>query len=272
MHELKGISRQPFIIIVFLSMVPRLLVLHRQRDVPQSITIATLGDLKLWIMECFRKYAFWGIEEFHWLLSHFRSQLYKIGRLQYRMEPFSFDYQYFKNRRNGRTQLLYTGNESARRGYPVAKDARIESKPICSLDEEWCCVLKKNQLAPAVHIPAGEPLATDACLASLHQARCFLGQQFPDMHIEAFTCYSWLLDPQLGKLLSPASNIVQFQQLFYLFPIQGADDSQCRERLFDNQDPSNLKQQTSLQKRVADFMDTGGRIRMGGGVILSNVE
>lgn len=271
MHELKSISRQPFIIILFLSMVPRFFALHRNQGIPQSITIATLGDLKLWILECFRKNACWGIDEFQWLLSHFRGQLYRIGRLQYRMEPFGFDYLYFKNRKNRKTLLLYTGNKQARGGYRVIADARIDSKRVFPMDDEWQCILKKNQLAPAVHIPAGEPLTTDDCLASLQQAREFLGEQFPDMQVEAFTCHSWLLDPQLGKLLPPASNIVRFQQLFHLFPIQGADDLQCRERLFDNQDPSSLRNKTSLQKSVAAFMDSGGCIRMGGGILIPEV-
>ena len=46
-----------------------------------------------------------------------------------------------------------------------------------------------------------------------------------------FTCWSWLLDPSLAKILPPESNIVQFQQDFHLLPVP-ANEAQCYDLVF----------------------------------------
>jgi hypothetical protein len=65
-----------------------------------------------------------------------------------------------------------------------------------------------------VHIPEGEPLSEDSCVASLDMARDFFERYFPDVRYSLFTCHSWLLDSSLSEFLSRDSNILKFADLF----------------------------------------------------------
>ena len=74
--------------------------------------------------------------------------------------------------------------------------------------------LKKGDPVIAVHIPADGPMCADACNASFALAKEFFARYFPEYHYKAFTCHSWLLDPELKNLLGEDSNIIQFQNRF----------------------------------------------------------
>lgn len=71
-----------------------------------------------------------------------------------------------------------------------------------------------------LHIPEAGPLTPQAVSASLAEARAFFPRHFPDQQFTAFTCGSWLLDPQLLEYLPEDSNIIRFQQMFELEPYE----------------------------------------------------
>jgi hypothetical protein len=64
---------------------------------------------------------------------------------------------------------------------------------------------------------------TQAVAASLDEARAFFPRHFPDEHYAAFSCGSWLLDPQLLEYLPEDSNIVSFQHRFELEPYEAPE-------------------------------------------------
>ena len=73
-----------------------------------------------------------------------------------------------------------------------------------------------------VHIPKGEGLTKENCLASLSEARAFFAAHFPDYEYKCFTTHSWLLDDTLKKYLPEESGILAFASLF---EIAGRDAS-----------------------------------------------
>jgi hypothetical protein len=73
---------------------------------------------------------------------------------------------------------------------------------------------KKEDPVLEVHIPEGEKLSTEACLAAFDKARAFFAKYYPDFSFSCFTCHSWLLDETLRKYLSDGSNILRFGDLF----------------------------------------------------------
>ncbi|GAA0590014.1 DUF5596 domain-containing protein [Kribbella sandramycini] len=70
----------------------------------------------------------------------------------------------------------------------------------------------------SIHIPPTGPLDAAAAAESIDAAAALFPQWYPDEPIYAFTCHSWLLDPQLADHLPAESNIVRFQQRFRLLP------------------------------------------------------
>lgn len=123
----------------------------------------------------------------------------------------------------------------------------------------------------ALHIPESGPLTPEAVAASLDEARAFFPRHFPDEHHTAFSCSSWLLDPQLLEYLPGDSNIVRFQRMFELEPYEepeglDADVEMLRFVFRTLTTPlDRLPRRTVLQRAVVDHLAAGRhwRIRRG---------
>lgn len=118
----------------------------------------------------------------------------------------------------------------------------------------------------SVHVPEGSPLDQEEVLASFARGARDLPVWYPEVGPRFFTCRSWLLDPELGRILPPDSRIVQFQRTFRLLEVEG-DDRQLRERVFGaaDVDLNQFVPVTSLQKTVQSRWKNGGVFRGGAG-------
>lgn len=117
-----------------------------------------------------------------------------------------------------------------------------------------------------VHIPAGEPLTPEAVEESLGRAQSFFRIYYRQEH-ELFCCRSWLLSPALEELLGEDSNILQFKKRFELYdtkPIR-----QAEERVFGRilEDPAGYPEDTSLQRDMKRWLQSGRTVDMGCGLI-----
>lgn len=100
-----------------------------------------------------------------------------------------------------------------------------------------------------LHIPQGESLDFEECRKSIEMARNFFtGQQ-------KMICHSWLLNPEMGKLLSKETNIMRFQTLFHVYKLDDAS-RQAEERVFGvlQEDPENYPEHTELQKKLKEYL------------------
>ncbi|MFC3801907.1 acyltransferase domain-containing protein [Cohnella sp. GCM10012308] len=144
---------------------------------------------------------------------------------------------------------------------------RLQFQPI-ALDRDLSVgdrKFAKGDLVLNVHIPAGEPLDPEAALASFARARAFFRGVPP-----VFVCHSWLLYPGLGQVLDPSSNIMQFQRLFEIYELDEAS-RQAEERIFGakQDDPAAYDTNTGLQRRAKAFLEAGGKLGAGLGIIVS---
>lgn len=122
---------------------------------------------------------------------------------------------------------------------------------------------QRGNNAIGLHIPESGPMTTEAVAASLDQAREFFPRHFPDEHYTAFSCGSWLLDPQLLEYLPAGSNIASFQRLFELEPCQEPDgldaDVEVLRFVFRTLTTplDQLPRRTVLQRAVIDHLQAG---------------
>ncbi|RAO01027.1 acyltransferase domain-containing protein [Micromonospora noduli] len=118
--------------------------------------------------------------------------------------------------------------------------------------------------AIGLHVPDSGPLTTEAVEASLGEARAFFPRHFPDERYTAFSCASWLLDPQLREYLPEDSNIVRFQRRFELEPYDesagpDADIEVLRFGFRTLITPlDELPRRTALQRAIIDHLRAGG--------------
>lgn len=108
-----------------------------------------------------------------------------------------------------------------------------------------------------IHIPDIGPLYESECIASIQKAREFYGKDLP------FICDSWLLEPELSKVLDGNSNILAFQKLFHIFHVDKGNP-QCHQRVFE----FSSRRNTTLQTRILDAESNGSVFGVGYGYIL----
>jgi hypothetical protein len=117
----------------------------------------------------------------------------------------------------------------------------------------------RGDTAINLHIPESGPMTPDAVAASLDEARAFFPRHFPDERYTAFTCDSWLLDPQLLEYLPADSNIAQFQRRFELEPDGRDADVEVLRFVFRTVTTplDQLPRHTVLQRAIVDHLKAG---------------
>jgi len=290
-----------FYAVVLLSGVPFVKRFHSDRGVAEDITIDTLSDFELWIREYKRRHGVWGLGELGWLVSHFQGRLYTLGRLQYLPDRFAQPFLFFRSTvtsqvmalaadgvefrgdgqfsdadggglREGIWRSSFGGHAGMWRGSPVSPLGHVRRKEQSLKVDDWVQILGPGDPVLTVHIPATGRMDPVACGASFRQAFAFFAEHFPDEPYNAFTCESWLLDPQLERLDPVPERVVSFLREWYLHPLKGATSEQTMERVFDRFKGQPvvlpaLPQHTSLQRAMVAALKGGRHFRKGGGVI-----
>lgn len=119
-----------------------------------------------------------------------------------------------------------------------------------------------------VHIPQDEKLVYAECVNSLKNAKSFFGEYFPNYDFDYFFCESWLLYGENWQFMNSSSNILQFSTLFDLV-YSFDDDRQAIERIFGKRQPikSKYQENTALQRSAKRFMQNGGKLGEGIGIL-----
>ena len=122
------------------------------------------------------------------------------------------------------------------------------------LQGEWM-----DERTVGLHIPESGPLDDAAVEASLERLRTEWPGWFGSRP-ERAECASWLLDPQLARMLPPTSNIVRFQRRFTLVDGGSVDDDEPLYFVFRRRGVelpaglSDLPRETSLQRAIVDHL------------------
>lgn len=120
-----------------------------------------------------------------------------------------------------------------------------------------------DDAAISLHIPESGPMTPAAVTASLDAAREFFPRHFPDERYTAFSCSSWLLDPQLSEYLPEDSNIVRFQRRFELEPYREPDGSDADVEVLRfvfrtlSTPLDRLPRRTLLERAIVDHLKAG---------------
>lgn len=118
------------------------------------------------------------------------------------------------------------------------------------------------EYAIETHIPQGEALTEEKCLASFSEAKAFFAKYFSQTEVKYFMCDSWLLNPNLELILKSESNVVKFMKLWTPVPFVSDNSSQAIERVFGfgfkRENLKNAPENTSLQKALKEYLLNGG--------------
>lgn len=113
-----------------------------------------------------------------------------------------------------------------------------------------------------LHIPSDAAFTRENVDESLKQAARFIERYYPDYAQAKRVCDSWLLSPQLQRILPPSSNILDFQRRFTILKVD-AEGREYMEWIFQapkDAEPSGLSEKTSLQRAAKKLLLAGGNI------------
>jgi hypothetical protein len=162
-------------------------------------------------------------------------------------------------------------------GNVIRTDATIEQKTTQLNLETWELILAKGTPCFGIHIPTGSPLDSQTVDSSLIEASKKLSIYYPEIKNNRliFMCHSWLLSNNLDLFLDKTTNIIKFRDRFYhLQKVDNGDD--FLQFVFNQLDKKvnyyDLKEETSLQKKMKNYLVKGGKLQEGFGVIIDDLD
>lgn len=209
--------------------------MFREEGIDEQIFWDTFADLRYKVLECREIHGVWGNFVAFWYPIFYSRDIVKLGRLEFENDVYDEDTPYERN------------------GYIVKKGDKVKS----------------------IHIPSsGEPFTAEARLASYKKAYDFFQEELDGKPLIC-QCHSWLLNPEYGRFLPPASNFVSFQQDFDIVRQETTEEFGDDWRLFgrDCKKPvSELPERTSMQRAFKQYFLSGGKPGVGMGILIFDGE
>ena len=175
---------------------------------------------------------------------------------------------------------FFQENEAEVSGIKLSPAGYAEKDPVTLKLDQWALALTAGMPVLELHIPVDGDFEMETCHKTFVDMAAFAknhregiaqltGIEGP---FAAFTLGSWIINKQLDGILPPESRLVQHLRQYYLLPVLCGEDSEMFW-IFDGRkiDLNNLKPedtQTSLQRRVIDFIRAGNKLRYNRGIVL----
>ena len=202
---------------------------YKSKGVSDQIIFDTFRDVSLRASLYYQKTGKIGIskQDVIWFRHIMNVNMFKLGVLQF--QPF---------------KMIYLDEETLGEAYmtfdPAQKALLAAGAPVINC-----------------HIQQGVNLSPAEVQRSLDHAKLFFKTCFPEIHFQAFLCYSWLLYPPMIHQLPSQSNIRRFAERFLI--IGSCNDmSQAKEYLFGVSPKPTAEKMTSLQKMAANHIERFG--------------
>ncbi len=218
-------------LLIIIALTKRLKDDYISNGINEDVYVDTMRDLLYKYNECKSLHGIDGTFEWEWYKDLFELNFFVFGRLEFKVFKFRLD--------------SYTKNDKT---------------------------ITLGETVLDVHIPStGTPLTNDACELSYAMARKFfhnrLGFDAP------FVCWSWLLYGKNKEFLSPNSNILAFSTKFDVIEEEEYSDegfnASVAWRIFNVpkiDKIENLPRNTSMQRRIADYLQKGNKLGWGYGI------
>ncbi len=204
---------------------------YKEKNIPQQIFTDTMKCFSRFVGEHYVSYGRYGFDRDFWTGRQLSGLLFRIGMLEYEM-----------------TQAVIPDEDG------TGKAAE-----------------KRNVIS--VHIPSDSTLTEEKCRESIRASEAFFREFFPERSSDPYVCSSWLLSPALRELLGEGSNILRFQRMFRI--VEWDQDSRgFTEWVFKHNEerqgeltPEELPEHTSLQRRMKQHLQAGGKVGEGFGIL-----
>ena len=298
---LEGVEVGCFHFLIALGFPPEYSAAQRALGIPEDVIRDSCLQIGCYAFNFHRATGRSGIfsNQLSWLHVYFPpGRYYRLGRLEYQSATYAHPFKVFRRKSDGQTCALclpahwYTQDGEAClsgcerpadaweprleerpdgvEGHPVGADARVSREKVFLPADEWECALEQGDDVLSMHIPSGGGMTPELVRDSIHRAIPFFDRHYPDKHVKAIVCSSWIFSNQLSECLPPASNILALQRMVHLVPISSSSSSGLWF-VFLVQPPLDveaLPRDTSMRRAIADWLAAGNVFHLGGMYLL----
>ena len=138
---------------------------------------------------------------------------------------------------------------------------------------EWEVVLQYGDYVVNLHIPRNTCLDPAYITESFKEGLALAKKHYPELAPKCIVCTSWLIDPQLVKILGPDAKLSGFNGRFLKHPIKDPTGTGCIGFIWPGESGpvSEYSEKTSLQRGVKKLMLEGDFIRTTTGVLVDDL-
>lgn len=249
-----------------LDLVPDMLSIHKERGLAEQVSRDSLEMFENQVGDYILLNHRYGISDYvGWMWGFLRGDIIRIGRFNFEIGKYGFPYRIFK--KGSELSALATEGISESGKFYLGTSASGEK--ISLAKSEWTPVLSGGEQVVSLHIPTGGPLTEEVCERDISLGREIISRGYGE--ISALVCHSWLLDPNLSRLIGRETNLTRFAKRFMLLPSDG-DGKEVFKYVWDlKEEPkelSELSDDTHLKRVIKEHLLSGGRIFGGYGVFL----
>lgn len=120
----------------------------------------------------------------------------------------------------------------------------------------------------SVHIPSGTKLDVQENVKNFARAIELFNKCYSEYEFKGLMCKSWLLNPHIAAIMGRETNISRFGDMFERFEIDAEDGVySCVFGASKSDAVDGLKEETSLQKNIKNYLRAGNRFKDYGGFI-----
>lgn len=159
------------------------------------------------------------------------------------------------------TALAYSAN-------PV-RNSRICPEPEVFPKSDWELVLQPGDWVISTHIFFGSDFTPETVDRAFAQGQRMAREYFPDYHIKAQRCSSWLMNPLINQALGEDAKLSRFSARFVRYPRLSSGKAFWSYVFPGAQtDPQSLPEASRLQKAFKQHLLSGGQIYEYSGILL----
>ena len=156
-----------------------------------------------------------------------------------------------------------TETENSWIGHTFDEKGRVKRETVTLDRSEWSILLKPGDPVIGVHIPPIGSITPEWVDRTLKTAQKFFEKYYPEYDYKAFTCHSWMMDPQLIDMVGENSNIAKFQRRYDILGIK-SNGTGVFGFVFlkpdKNFDLAELPENTTLERKLKHHYMTGNAV------------
>ena len=284
-------------LLILLTQLPACVNEYRQRNMPEDVIRDNLRHFKDGISIVKARTGTPGIDQtyFNWLVKFIKGTIFHRYGFNFEARELPKNIYVLQNRTNGSlvpvlkdTLIHQSGNilgnagctdtensfitvfnesETEYTAHP-SNNGLIEANLKVFNKDQYKLILKPGDHVLSVHIPRGANISRQQVIQSFKSGFNDAIKYYPDFSFIAIYCHSWLLDPNLEKLMNPNANIPQFGKLFTRCPAKSAG-TEVFSFIFQRKMPlTDLPENTSLERAVKEHYINGKFVLAYTGIIL----